>query len=100
VLLVVLVVFALANRQEVELRLWPFVTVETWLFLIALGMLAIGLLAGALLMWGPLLHWRLRARSLERRTVELEAALAENRAIVARFSESASARATLAPPPG
>jgi uncharacterized integral membrane protein len=100
VLLAVLVVFALANRQTVELSLWPFTTVETRLFLVALGMLGLGLLVGALLMCAPLLHWRLRARSLERRTVELEAALAESRTIVAQLREPAPAGAALAPPRG
>src|SRR5581483_9528073 len=83
----VFVVFAVANRQTVELNLWPFATVTTWLFLVALGMLGVGLVIGALWMWVPLMHWRLRARSLDRRVVELEAALAENRAIVAQLRE-------------
>jgi putative membrane protein len=97
-LVLVLIVFAVANRQEVELNLWPFATVTTWLFLVALGMLAVGVLIGALWMWLPLLHWRLRGRSQERRIAELEAALAENRAIVARLREPP--HDALAPPSG
>jgi putative membrane protein len=99
-LFVVLAVFAVANRQEVELNLWPFATVTTWLFLVALGMMVVGVLIGALWMWVPLLHWRLRGRSLERHVIELEAALAENRTIVARLREPPPADAALAPPPG
>ena len=97
-LLVVLVVFAVDNRQKVELNLWPFATVTTWLFLLALGMLGIGVLAGALWMWLPLTRWRLRARSHERRVVELEAALAENRAMVTELRGGLRAEATLAAP--
>ena len=99
-LLLAFVVFAIANRHEVELSLWPFAAVTSPLCLIALGMLAVGVLIGALWMWVPLVHWRLRARSQERRLIELEAALAENRAIVARLREPPLAGAALAPPPG
>jgi putative membrane protein len=99
-LVLILIVFAVANRQAVELNLWPFATITTWLFLVALGMLVVGMLIGALWMWLPLLHWRLRGRSQERRIVELEAALAENRAIVAQLREAPHSSAMLAPPPG
>src|SRR5260221_12694532 len=80
------VVFAVSNRQRVELNLWPFfVLQDVPLFLLALGMLAVGALAGALWMWLPLTRWRLRAGSHERRIVQLQAALAENPAIVAQL---------------
>ena len=102
-LLLALVVFAIANRQRVELNLWPFFELQDVpLFLLALGMLALGALAGALWMWLPLTRWRLRARSHERRIVELEAALAENRAIVSQLRGAPAARSAepmLAPPP-
>lgn len=98
-LIIVLVVFAIDNRQTVELNLWPFATVTTRLFLLALGMLAVGMLAGALWLWVPLARWRLRARSHERRAVELEAALAENRAMVAELRAAPRADSMLAPPP-
>jgi hypothetical protein len=74
--------------------------VTTWLFMVALGMLVVGVLVGALWMWLPLLQWRLRGRSQARRIIELEAALAENRAIVARLREPPAADALLPPPPG
>jgi uncharacterized integral membrane protein len=103
-LAVAFVVFAVSNRQPVDLNLWPFFVVQgVPVFLLALGMLAIGLVAGALVMWMPLARWRLRARSHERRIIELEAALAENRAIVARLREPAQEPARLGdaqlPPP-
>jgi putative membrane protein len=85
-LLLLLAVFAVSNRQIVELNFWPFgIALTMPLFLLALGMLAVGALAGALWMWLPLTRWRLRARSCDRRIIELEAALAENRAIVAQL---------------
>jgi uncharacterized integral membrane protein len=87
-LALIFVVFAVSNRHSVDLNLWPFFVIQgVPLFLLALGMLALGALAGALWMWVPLARWRLRARSHERRIVELEAALAENRAIVAQLRE-------------
>src|SRR5258706_8345857 len=100
-LLLAFVVFAVSNRQRVELNLWPFfVLQDVPLFLLALGMLAVGALAGALWMWLPLTRWRLRARSHERRIVELEAALAENRAIVAQLrAPPQPTDPMLAPPP-
>jgi uncharacterized integral membrane protein len=99
-LLLVLVVFAVENRQDVVLNLWPFGSVATELFVLALGLLALGLLIGGLMIWVQLVRWRVRARSLERRAVELEAALAENRAIVAHLREPAPSGPALAPPAG
>jgi uncharacterized integral membrane protein len=103
-LALIFVVFAISNRQVVELNFWPFgIALSLPLFLLALGMLAVGALAGGLWMWLPLARWRLRARSHERRIVELEAALAENRAIVAQLREPlrdlSTSAVTLAPPP-
>ncbi len=99
-LFLVLVVFAVANRQRVDLNLWPFFVVhDVALFLLALGMLALGALIGALWLWVPLARWRLRARSHERRVVELEAALAENRAIVAQLRGTAAPTDPLLTPP-
>jgi uncharacterized integral membrane protein len=97
-LILVLVVFAVDNRQTIELNLWPFATVTTRLFLLALGMLAVGVLAGALFLWVPLARWRLRARSHERRAIELEAALTESRAMVTELRGTPRADALLAPP--
>jgi uncharacterized integral membrane protein len=98
-LCLVLVVFAVANRQRVELNLWPFLALQDVpLFLLALGMLALGALAGALWLWLPLTRWRMRARSHERRIVELEAALAENRALVGQLRGAPPAGEMLAPP--
>ena len=94
-----LAVFAVANRQRVALNLWPFFAVDNVpVFLLALGMLALGAIAGALWLWLPLTRWRLRARNQERRIAELEAALAENRAIVGQLRDARPAGDMLAPP--
>src|SRR5258708_16931807 len=83
-LALIFVVFAISNRQVVELNFWPFgIALSLPLFLLALGMLAVGALAGGLWMWLPLARWPLRAPNHERRLVELGAALGEHPAIVA-----------------
>jgi putative membrane protein len=81
-LTVALAIFALANREPVQISLWPLdLTLDLPLFLLALGTFAIGLLLGAFLIWLPLLRWRHRARAEERRARRLEAELAAARAL-------------------
>jgi putative membrane protein len=76
-LTIVLAVFAVANRDDVALSLWPFdVQMQLPLFVLALGTLALGLLIGAFLMWIPLLGWRHRAYAETRRADRLGAELA------------------------
>lgn len=48
--------------------------VDLPLFAVALGMLALGIMVGALLFWVQMLRWRLRARRLERRLDDMLAA--------------------------
>jgi uncharacterized integral membrane protein len=80
-LTVVLAVFAVANRDDVALSLWPFdLQLQLPLFLLAIGTLAVGTLIGAVLMWIPLLGWRRRAYSASRRADRLDAELAALRA--------------------
>lgn len=80
-LTIVLAVFAVANREEISLSLWPFdVQIRLPLFLLALGTLAFGMLVGAFLMWLSLLRWRHRAYAEERRADRLAAELAAARA--------------------
>ena len=84
------VVFAIANREPVMVNFWPFgITLEMPLFMLALGLLALGALFGGLLMWIPLLRWRARARARERRVAELE-----SRLDLARGSVDAETRET------
>lgn len=80
----VIVLFAVFNRQDVDLVLWPFSTVVRLpVFLLALGTAGIGLVIGAFLLWIPLLRWRHRANANQRRIAELEEDLKAARALPA-----------------
>ncbi|CAA7620878.1 lipopolysaccharide assembly protein LapA domain-containing protein [Magnetospirillum sp. SS-4] len=73
-------VFAVANRQEIRLDLWPLpVGLEIPAYLAVLGPLAAGLLAGALLVWLTAVPGRLRAGRDRRRAASLERRLAATR---------------------
>jgi uncharacterized integral membrane protein len=57
--------FAVANRENVTLNLWPFgIVIEAPLAVVTLGTLFFGVLAGALMAWIATLPHRLRARRL------------------------------------
>jgi uncharacterized integral membrane protein len=72
---VVLSVFSVANHTPVSIDFWPLpMGVDLPLFAVALGMLALGIMVGALLFWVQMLRWRLRARRLERRLDDMQAA--------------------------
>ncbi len=72
---VVLSVFSVANHAPVSIDLWPLpLGVDLPLFAVALGMLALGIMVGALMFWVQMLRWRLRARRLERRLDDMQAA--------------------------
>ncbi|HWL81135.1 MAG TPA: lipopolysaccharide assembly protein LapA domain-containing protein [Roseomonas sp.] len=80
-LLLVLVLFAVSNTMPVALQLWPFdVSWEVPLAGAVLGAAALAFLLGALLAWGSALHYRRRARRMQRAAQLLEAELAEIRA--------------------
>jgi uncharacterized integral membrane protein len=73
----VLIVFAIANRDQVELTLWPLpFTVTAPAYLIVLVTLLIGFLAGEFAAWVNGHRWRREARRLRRRIEELEQRLA------------------------
>jgi uncharacterized integral membrane protein len=83
--LVVLVLFGLSNREEVELHLWPLDF--TWAVPLSTAMLvfaAVFFLFGALVAWTAGLHYRTRARRSARAAQVLEAELNEYRAAAAR----------------
>ena len=49
---IILVIFAISNRTSVRLDLWPLpFGIETPLYLLVLGPLAMGFLAGAVVVW-------------------------------------------------
>jgi putative membrane protein len=80
-LLVLLVLFALSNPQDVEIRLWPFDL--AWVSSLGIAVLliaAVAFLIGALIAWGAALPARRRAARMEQAARLLEGELASYRA--------------------
>lgn len=70
----VLVVFSATNQAMVTIDLWPVPRAfDTPLFIVFLGALFAGVLAGAVLFWFPARLWKRRAMKRARRITELEA---------------------------
>lgn len=93
--LVLLVLFAVSNPQQVQLGLWPTdLSVPVSLAMAVLAAMGAGLLIGGLLVWLSALGARLRVRRAEHAARLLEAQVAELKA------EVASLRARTAKPPG
>ncbi|MCQ4162675.1 LapA family protein [Roseomonas sp. GC11] len=79
-LLLLLVLFAISNTAPVSLLLWPLdLAWEVPLAGAVLGGAAIGFVLGALIAWGGALHYRRRARKMQRAAQLLEAELADIR---------------------
>jgi uncharacterized integral membrane protein len=75
---VLCVLFAVSNRQEVNLDLWPTgYVLSAPLFLISLGCLALGFFSGALLFWLGGLGTRLQRHHLSKEVERLKRELAE-----------------------
>jgi putative membrane protein len=86
-LLLLLVLFALSNRQPVSLHIWPTDYAATLpLSLAVLGSMAVAFLAGGLLVWVSELVQRRRARRAEQTVRLLEAQVQE---LKARLAETA-----------
>jgi len=69
----VVVVFAIANRQLVAINLWPLEETVTYpLFIVTLGALVSGFLLGAVIMWLSESRLRDRARRLRFEKEDLE----------------------------
>ena len=71
------VLFALSNRETVELSIWPLpFSLPAPIYLVALGGLAVGFFAGGIVAWFGAGRARSRARAAERtvraRDVEIE----------------------------
>lgn len=78
--ILIIVVFALSNRQGVQLGLWPTdVSIEVPLALAILAPAAIAFLLGAVVMWFAAVGQRRRAGRAERRASLLAADLAKLR---------------------
>jgi uncharacterized integral membrane protein len=73
----VLIVFAVDNRQVIALSLWPLpLELDTWLYLVVLLTLLVGFLLGELVAWMNGHRWRREARRSAHRVEELERVLA------------------------
>ncbi len=79
--LLVVVLFALSNREPAVFRLWPTdVVVELPLSLAVLGAMAVAFVCGALVLWLSVLTAKRRARRAEHAVRLLEAQVAELKA--------------------
>ncbi len=75
-IVLVLVVFAVANRDPITLNLWPLpVTLQTRVFIAVLLPLVVGFLMGEVSAWISGRHRRRQARHTARRVEELERAV-------------------------
>jgi len=72
-LALILVIFAIDNRQVITLSLWPLpFELSTGLYLVVLLALLLGFLLGELVAWMNGRRWRREARLKARRVEELE----------------------------
>ena len=77
ILVLILIVFAVSNRQPIALSLWPLpIELNTRLYLVVLLTLLVGFLVGELVAWLNGRRWRREARRNARRVAELERELA------------------------
>lgn len=80
-LLFILILFALSNKQAVELGLWPTdVQIELPVSIAVLAIAGLFFLFGALVAWSGTLSERTRAKRAEATVRQLEAQLASARA--------------------
>jgi lipopolysaccharide assembly protein A len=88
-----LVVFAISNRQTVEVTFWPFpVIIDSALSLIVLGAIVLAFLVGQFLAWLGAQRWRHEARAKQRRIEALERELAATQAQLTSVDELAGLR--------
>jgi uncharacterized integral membrane protein len=77
----VLILFAASNRESVSIALWPFPdAVELPLYLVLLGVLVFGFIAGELVGWIRSWRWKREARRGRERIALLERQLEDERA--------------------
>jgi uncharacterized integral membrane protein len=77
----VLILFAVSNREHVSVGLWPLpALVELPLYLMVLGTLLFGFVVGELVAWVGGWHWRREARRSRDRIATLERELDAARA--------------------
>ncbi len=85
----IVVIFALTNRQVTEIRLWPFgIELAAPLFLLVLGCALVGFLIGAAIMWISNGRQRRRARDAQWRIIDLERDLQDARRRAAKAAKA------------
>jgi len=73
-LTIILVVFAVSNRGDATVSLWPLpIALDLPVFVLVLAPLGLGLFGGLAWLWAPLTLARRRARKAEARVAALEA---------------------------
>jgi lipopolysaccharide assembly protein A len=95
VVALVLILFAVSNRESVSVGLWPLPDfVELPLYLLVLGTLIIGFFFGELVAWASGWRWRREARRSRERIALLERELDAERArpVVARLPANEAAQ--------
>ena len=98
-LTVLVIVFAVANREFVPLDLWPFeIAVQLPVFVLVLGSMFVGFLIGALTMWLSGGKQRRRARSARGRLAKLERDVQRQQASIAAGSATRATVPMVAPP--
>ena len=98
ILSLVIIVFAVNNRQPVELDLWIYDTPPIPLFAVALLGIFIGFIWGGIVAWFSAGKYRQRARDLYRRVEADEREKATLRRQIEKL-EAAERRAAIPPPP-
>jgi uncharacterized integral membrane protein len=100
VFLLVGVLFALSDTQPVEIALWPIPhTVVLPLYLLVLGVLLLGVMAGLGLGWWAGRHHRRHARGRRREIQRLEREIEDLRAALAAAKPAPATPASAAPGP-
>ncbi|MDX1923452.1 MAG: lipopolysaccharide assembly protein LapA domain-containing protein [Alphaproteobacteria bacterium] len=80
--LVVCVLFAVNNRQEVTIDCWPFdYDIKTPLFVVTLGGLLLGILLGSAWVWFGSLRTHLEKRKLTKEVDKLKTKLNEDKPV-------------------
>jgi uncharacterized integral membrane protein len=98
ILSLVIIVFAVNNRQTVELDLWIYQTPSIPLFAVALLGIFIGFIWGGIVAWIGAGKYRQRARDLYRRVEADEREKATLRRQIEKL-EAGEKRAAIPPPP-